>query len=103
MLYISVYAILHFVNMCCLPIVWVNSTVYANEIFSPKWRILVAGMFNIPTGPYVFTLIVFLNRTWTGIHLWCGILTACTLPIYFIMPESPRSSFFFDQNYSFVG
>ena len=86
----SVYATLYFANMCCLPIVWVNSFVYANEMFSSKWRFLHAGLFGLPMGFYTFTLIAYLNRSWSGIHIWCGIITFCTLPIYFLIPESPR-------------
>ena len=35
------------------------------------------------------TLIAYLNRTWTGIHIWCGIATAFTLIPAFLIPESP--------------
>ena len=35
-------------------------------------------------------LIVYLNRTWTGIHIWCGIASACALIPWYIIPESPR-------------
>jgi len=35
-------------------------------------------------------LIVYLNRTWTGIHIWCGIASACALIPCYIIPESPR-------------
>ena len=35
------------------------------------------------------TLIAYLNRTWTGIHIWCGVATAFTLIPAFLIPESP--------------
>ena len=51
---------------------------------------MFAGIFEMPFGYYAFGLISYLNRTWTGIHIWVGITVALTLPLYFILPESPR-------------
>ena len=70
--------------------IWVNSYVYATEIFEPKWRSMFIGLFEIPIGYYIFGLIGYLNRTWTGIHIWVGIATGLTLPLYFLLPESQR-------------
>ena len=86
----TAYAILHFITMAALPVIWINSYVYSTEIFAPKWRIVFIGVFEIPIGYYIFGLIAYLNRTWTEIHIWVGIATALTLPLYFILPESPR-------------
>ena len=86
----NTYAILHFITMFCLPVVWVNCTVYSNEMFGPKWRFLSTIYLNNPLGPYALTLIVYLNRTWTDIHLWCGISVGIVLPIFLVIPESPR-------------
>ena len=86
----NAYALLHFITMFCLPIIWVNTTVYSNEMFGPKWRFLSTVLFNIPFGPYLYTLIAYLNRSWTEIHLWCGISVALILPIFLAIPESPR-------------
>ena len=88
--FLTAYAILHFITMAALPVIWINSYVYSTEIFAPKWRIVFIGVFEIPIGYYIFGLIAYLNRTWTGIHIWVGIATALTLPLYFILPESPR-------------
>ena len=84
------YAILHFITMGCLPVIWVNCYVYSTEIFTPKWRYIFIGLYEIPIGYYIFNLIGYLNRTWTGIHIWVGIVTALILPVYFILPESVR-------------
>ena len=84
------YAVLHFITMGCLPIIWVNTYVYSTEIFTPKWRYIFIGLYEIPIGYYVFNLIGYLNRTWTWIHIWVGIVTALILPVYFILPESVR-------------
>ena len=81
--------------MFCLPIIWVNGIVYSNEIFSPKWRYLPLGLYTLPIGYYVCTLIVYLSKDWSDIQLWSGIIVACTLPIYFLVPESPRQSIHF--------
>ncbi len=86
----KVYAALHLITMTCLPVIWVNAYVYQTEIFSPKWRYVFVGIYEMPFHYYVFCLIVYLNRTWTGIHLWVGIATGISLPIWFLIPESPR-------------
>ena len=86
----NAYAILHFITMACLPVIWVNTYVYSTEIFTPKWRYVFIGLYEIPIGYYVFNLIGYLNRTWTGIHIWVGIVTALILPVYFVLPESVR-------------
>merc|ERR1719445_436289 len=31
-----------------------------------------------------------MNRTWTGIHVWVGVITGLILPMYFLIPESVR-------------
>ena len=31
-----------------------------------------------------------MNRTWTGIHIWVGVVTGLILPMYFLIPESVR-------------
>ena len=76
--------------MSCLPVMWVNGSVYSNEMFDPKWRILNIAMNLIPIISYAFGLIVYLNRTWTGIHVCCGVISAITLLVWFMVPESPR-------------
>jgi high-affinity Fe2+/Pb2+ permease len=38
----------------------------------------------------LFALIGYLNRTWTGIHIGVGVAVAVSLPVYFLIPESPR-------------
>ena len=88
--FLLVYAVLHFMTMFCLPIIWVNATVYTNEMFDPKWRFLSQILFGVPAGTYIFTLIIFMCRTWTWIHICIGVATASSLPLYFLMPESPR-------------
>ena len=39
---------------------------------------------------YPFGLIVYLNRTWTGIHVTCGIISSLAMLLWFFIPESPR-------------
>jgi len=86
----NVYAVMHFIMMSCLPVMWVNGSVYSNEMFDPKWRILNIAFNLIPIISYAFGLIVYLNRTWTGIHVCCGVISAITLLVWFMVPESPR-------------
>ena len=45
---------------------------------------------SLPLGYYIFNLIAYLNRTWTGIHIWVGVVTGLILPMYFLIPESVR-------------
>ena len=81
---------MHFIMMSCLPVMWVNGSVYSNEMFDPKWRIMNIAFNLIPIISYAFGLIVYLNRTWTGIHVSCGVISAITLLVWFMVPESPR-------------
>lgn len=83
---------MHFIMMSsdCLHVIWVNGSVYSNEMFDPKWRILNIAFNLIPIISYAFGLIVYLNRTWTGIHVCCGVISAITLLVWFMVPESPR-------------
>ena len=60
------------------------------EIFAPKLRHIFPVIFNMPFDFYILLLIAYLNRTWTGIHIWVGITLALILPLYWILPESPR-------------
>ena len=76
--------------MACLPIIWVNYYAYTMEIFAPKWRHIFPVIFSMPFDFYTLLLIAYLNRTWTGIHIWVGITLALILPLYWILPESPR-------------
>ena len=45
-----VYAVLHFITMTCLPVIWVNTYVYSTELFTPQWRYIFIGLFEIPIG-----------------------------------------------------
>ena len=76
--------------MTCLPIIWVNMYAYNLEMFSSKWRHIFPAIYAMPLDFYIFVLIAYLNRTWTGIHIWVGITLALILPLYWILPESPR-------------
>ena len=86
----AAYAILHFIYSATLPILWVNLTVYLTEIFQPNWRYAFAATINLQVGNWVLTLIAYLCSTWTMVHVWIGIVCALVLPIYFLVPESPR-------------
>ena len=86
----AAYGLFHFISMACLPVIWVNCYVYSTEIFTPQWRYIFIGLFELPFGYYIFNLIAYLNSTWTQIHLWTGIVTALILPVYLILPESVR-------------
>ena len=88
--FISAYGFLHFITIFCTPIVWVNGFAYFSEIWDPKWRHIFLGAVGFPIGQYTLTLIAYLNRTWTGIHVSCGVISAITLILWFLVPESPR-------------
>ena len=66
-----------------------NAYPYLGEIWDPKWRFIFTGFVGVPLGQCILTLIAYLNRTWTGIHIWCGVATAFTLIPAFLIPESP--------------
>ena len=70
--------------------IWVNVSSYSTELFTSEWRFVSYIISAIPTSEFVFALVLYLNRTFTGIHLYCGILSMVILPFYFILPESPR-------------
>ena len=76
--------------MVCLPILWVNYFAYMVEILPLKLRHIFPAVFSMPFDFYLFDLIAYMNRTWTGIHIWVGITIALILPLYLILPESPR-------------
>ena len=63
---------------------------YNLEMFSSKWRHIFPAIYAMPLDFYIFVLIAYLNRTWTGIHIWVGITLSLILPLYWIIPESPR-------------
>ena len=86
----SVYAILHFLCMGGLPILWVNVTVYMTEIFTPNWRYSYQVAMQMPIKDLIFTAIIYYSRTWSQIHLWTGILAGCALPLFVLVPESAR-------------
>ena len=76
--------------MCCQPVLWVNASVYSDEIFEPKWRLLKIAFNGFVFSAFGFGLIVYFNRTWTGIHFCCSIVSAVTMLFWFLVPESPR-------------
>ena len=90
LIFISVFIILHFITMCCQPVLWVNASVYSDEIFEPKWRLLKIAFNGFVFSAFGFGLIVYFNRTWTGIHFCCSIVSAVTMLFWFLVPESPR-------------
>ena len=61
--------------MFSAPVIWVNGYTYLSELWDPKWRVVITAFAKAPTGQWILTLIAYLNRTWTGIHIWCGIAT----------------------------
>ena len=83
------YGFLHFLTIFSTPIIWVNAFPYLGEIWDPKWRFIFTAFVGVPLGQCILTLIAYLNRTWTGIHIWCGVATAFTLIPAFLIPESP--------------
>lgn len=76
--------------MVCLPILWVNYFAYMVEILPLKLRHIFPAVFSMPFDFYLFDLIAYMNQSWTGIHIWVGITIALILPLYLILPESPR-------------
>ena len=86
----AAYAILHFIYSSTLPILWVNLTVYLTEIFQPNWRYAFAAPINLQVGNWILTLIAYLCSTWTMVHVWIGLVCVLVLPVYFLVPESPR-------------
>jgi len=86
----AAYAILHFIYSSTLPIVWINVTVYFTEIFQPNWRYAFTAAIIFQVGGWTLTLIAYLCSTWTMVHVCIGLVCVLVLPIYFLVPESPR-------------
>ena len=63
------YAFLRWVACVCMPIIWVNSTVYMLESFTPKGRMIVCVCQTIPIHYFITSFIVYISRTWTHIHI----------------------------------
>ena len=65
-------------------------SIYIAEIYTSKWRYVSYIVSAFPVAQLVTSLIMYLNRTYTGIHLWGGISSMVILLFYFLIPESPR-------------
>merc|ERR1712241_497360 len=86
------YAALRFVSATCLPIMWISGHVLTLELFGKEYRKSIAMVkdFFAPMSELVLVIIIYFVRHWTFIHLWAGIGCLIPLPLYFIVPESPR-------------
>ena len=84
------YATLHFIYTACLPLDWINNTVYLTEIYSPAWRYSFTIANYLPLGSLTLAAIAYLCNTYTMMHVTIGLLCALILPLYFCVPESPR-------------
>ena len=81
---------MYFFHAMITMISWVGISSYMAEIYTSKWRFVTYIIGAFPTYALVTSLILYLNRTYTGIHLWGGLVSLCNLPLYFFICESPR-------------
>ena len=86
----TAYAALYFIWIFSAIISGVNVSIYIAEIYTSKWRYVSYIVSAFPVAQLVTSLIMYLNRTYTGIHLWGGISSMVILLFYFLIPESPR-------------
>ena len=60
-------------------------------IFSLFYFAISSNFFpDIPINAYIFCLLIHLNRHWSNMHLWTGLVSCLALPGFFFVPESPR-------------
>ena len=52
-----------------MPIIWVNSTVYLLETFTPKGRRMVCVVQYLPIHYFIVAFIIYVSRTWVHIHI----------------------------------
>ena len=86
------YLILRFISCTCLPFIWISCNSLLLEIFGANYRnsVVIAKDFTFPTGQSLLILFVYLNRTWTYLHVSIGLACAFSIPMFFIVPESIR-------------
>lgn len=88
----EIYAVLRFVSATCLPIMWISGHVLTLELFGKEYRksiAMVKDFFN-PMSELVLVIIIYFARHWTWIHIWAGVGALIPLPLYYLVPESPR-------------
>ena len=83
------YAFLRWVICACMPIAWINNTVYMLETFTPKGRLFVTVFQALPIYYFVVAIIVYYSRSWSYVHMWVALASCSFLPAIFL-PESPR-------------
>ena len=88
----ATYAVLRLVSATCLPIMWISGHVLTLELFGKEYRQTIAMVkdFFAPMSELVLVVIIYTTRQWTYIHIWAGLGCLLPLPLYFILPESPR-------------
>ena len=88
----EIYATLRLVSATCLPIMWISGHVLTLELFGKEYRKSIAMVkdFFAPMSELVLVIIIYSTRQWTYIHIWAGVAILIPLPLYFIIPESPR-------------
>ena len=88
----ATYASLRLVSATCLPIMWISGHVLTLELFGKEYRKSIAMVkdFFAPMSELVLVVIIYTTRQWKYIHIWAGLGCLLPLPLYFIIPESPR-------------
>ncbi len=84
------YVFFRLVTCTSLPIMWIAAHTYGLEYFSPSKRRLLLCIRDFPIAAFLQVLLVYLNRHWSYLHLWTGVVCLCGIPSYFFIPESPR-------------
>ena len=84
------YAFFRLITCTALATMWISTSTYSLEYFGTSKRHLVASVKDFPFRTFLMVLLVYLNRHWSNLHLWTGVLCLCGLPFYFFIPESPR-------------
>ena len=86
------YAILRLITCTAVPCIWMASHSMALEVFGANSRkvMIVAKDLMWPIAWLLQTLMVFFVRNWVSLHLWTGACCLACMPIFFILPDSPR-------------
>ena len=87
-----VYIALRFLTCTVIVFGWIAGHNFQIEFFSKSYRRASYCLNTILAHISGFSLpfLVFFNRNWTEMHIWCAIVSCLAFPLYFLIPESPR-------------
>ena len=86
------YALLRLIVCAAGPLVWVASHSLTLELIGTSKRqvVVLVKDFVFPLSNVFVTLVYYLNRHWTYMHIWTGVISLTAWPCFFLIPESVR-------------